>query len=67
MALAAIYDGRSSKVTAKFVKGFLAIDTWNSFEGHTVRAMIPPDHLNEFIEDLTTIITVEVASRETVR
>lgn len=56
MALAAQYNGRTTKVSATKHKGALAIETWNMFEDRWVRALIPADQIETFLEDLRTVI-----------
>lgn len=56
MTLAAQYDGRTSKVSVTMHKGRLAIETWNMFEDRWVRALIPADQIEAFLEDVRTVV-----------
>lgn len=56
MALAAQYNGRTSKVSVTKHKGLLAIETWNIIEDQWLRALIPADQIEAFLEDVRTVI-----------
>ena len=56
MALAAQYNGRTSKVSVTMHKGCLAIETWNIFEDRRVLALIPADQIEAFLEDVRTVV-----------
>lgn len=56
MALAAQYNGRTSKVNVTILKGHLAVETWNSFENRVTRALIPADQIEAFLEDVRTVV-----------